>query len=146
METVRVLLALAAHGGWQVHHMDVKSAFLNGELAEEVYVQQPPGFVDRKNPSRVLKLSKALYRLRQARRAWYAKLDTSLTDLGSARSPLEHVVYRCEDGNNYLLVGLYVDDLIITGTSMEEIVAFKQEMHRLFKMSDLGFLSYYLGI
>ena len=146
METVRVLLALAAHGGWQVHHMDVKSAFLNGELAEEVYVQQPPGFVDESSPQSMLKLSKALYGLKQAPRAWYAKLDSSLVDLGFARSPLEHAVYRRGDKDNYLLVGVYVDDLIITGTCVEEIVAFKAEMHRLFKMSDLGLLSYYLGI
>jgi hypothetical protein len=146
METVRILLALAAHGGWEVHHMDVKSAFLNGDLAEEVYVQQPAGFSSKERPEAVLKLSKALYGLRQAPRAWYAKLDSSLVDLGFARSPLEHAVYRRGDETNYLLVGVYVDDLIITGTHVDEIKAFKSEMHRLFKMSDLGLLSYYLGI
>jgi hypothetical protein len=69
METLRLLLALAAHGKWQVHHMDVKSAFLNGLLAEEVYVQQPPGFSIDKDTTKVLKLDKALYGLRQAPRA-----------------------------------------------------------------------------
>ena len=64
METVRLLLALAAHSGWQVHHMDVKSAFLNGELVEEVYVHQPPGFIDFDNENKVLRLHKALYGLR----------------------------------------------------------------------------------
>jgi hypothetical protein len=146
METVRILLALAAHGGWEVHHMDVKSAFLNGELAEEVYVQQPPGFVVEEDRHAVLKLSKALYGLRQAPRAWYAKLDSSLVDLGFTRSPVEHAVYRRGNDKEYLLVGVYVDDLIITGTCVEEIMSFKAEMHRLFKMSDLGLLSYYLGI
>uniref|UniRef100_A0ACD5ZTS1 Uncharacterized protein n=1 Tax=Avena sativa TaxID=4498 RepID=A0ACD5ZTS1_AVESA len=146
METVRVLLGLAAHGGWEVHHMDVKSAFLNGDLSEEVYVLQPPGFLNKEQPNSVLKLSKALYGLRQAPRAWYAKLDSSLIELGFSRSPLEHAVYRRGDATNYLLVGVYVDDLIITGTHVEEIKAFKSEMHRLFKMSDLGLLSYYLGI
>jgi hypothetical protein len=83
METVRVLLALAAHSGWEVHHMDVKSAFLNGKLGEEVYVAQPPGYVAAGEETRVLKLQKALYGLRQAPRAWYATLDESLTSVHS---------------------------------------------------------------
>lgn len=146
METVRVLLALAAHSQWEVHHMDVKSAFLNGELKEEVYVAQPPGYEVTGEESRVLKLQKALYGLRQAPRAWYAKLDESLTSLGFIRNPLEHAVYRRGDSTSYLLVGVYVDDLIITGTEVSAIVSFKDQMQRLFKMSDLGLLSYYLGI
>jgi hypothetical protein len=146
METVRALLALAAHNGWHVHHMDVKSAFLNGELAEEVYVVQPPGFVDDKQPRHVLKLTKALYGLRQAPRAWYEKLDASLSDLGFSRSAVEHAVYRRKSTTGFLLVGVYVDDLIITGTNEDDIQKFKDEMHNLFKMSDLGQLSYYLGI
>jgi hypothetical protein len=76
IETVRVLLALAAQNGWEVHHMDVKSAFLNGDLLETVYVQQPLGFIVGKG-DKVLKLRKALYGLRQAPRAWNAKLDKS---------------------------------------------------------------------
>jgi hypothetical protein len=111
-----------------------------------VYVQQPPGFVVEEDHHAVLKLSKALYGLRQAPRAWYAKLDSSLVDLGFTRSPVEHAVYRRGNDKEYLLVGVYVDDLIITGTCVEEIMSFKAEMHRLFKMSDLGLLSYYLGI
>jgi hypothetical protein len=82
MDTVRLLLALAAHNHWQVHHMDVKSAFLNGTLSEQVYVHQTPGFVDNNSVHKVLKLEKALYGLRQAPRAWNARLDESLTTLG----------------------------------------------------------------
>jgi hypothetical protein len=78
MESIRMLLAVAAQGGWYVHHMDVKSAFLNGELKEEVYVQQPPGFVAAGHEGKVLKLKKALYGLRQAPRAWNVRLDSSL--------------------------------------------------------------------
>jgi hypothetical protein len=126
--------------------MDVKSAFLNGELSEEVYVSQPPGYAVGGEEKAVLKLRKALYGLRQAPRAWYAKLDASLVSLGFARSPLEHAVYRCRDAESYLLVGVYVDDLIITGTDVDAITAFKQRMQQLFKMSDLALLSYYLGI
>jgi len=146
IETVRLLIALAAQKGWQVHHMDVKSAFLNGDLMEEVYVQQPPGFVVEGGSGKVLKLNKALYGLRQAPRAWNAKLDSELIKLGFERNPLEHAVYRRKHNDGFLLVGVYVDDLIITGPSKANIEAFKKEMMKSFSMSDLGLLSYYLGI
>jgi hypothetical protein len=97
--------------------MDVKSAFLNGDLAEEVYVHQPAGYEKRNKEGHVLRLRKALYGLRQAPRAWNAKLDMSLMSLGFERCPMEHAVYKRTAGNNYLLVGVYVDDLIITGSS-----------------------------
>jgi hypothetical protein len=145
MESVRVVLAVAAHHGWSVHHMDVKSAFLNGELAEEVYVSQPPGFTAAGHEEKVLRLHKALYGLRQAPRAWNVKLDASLHELGFTRSKCEHGLYLRGTQASRLVVGVYVDDLIITGEMNTEIDSFKQEMKRLFKMSDLGHLSYYLG-
>jgi hypothetical protein len=82
MESVRLVLALAADEGWEVHHMDVKTTFLNGELAEEVYMQQPEGFVTAGEELKVLRLRRALYGLRQALRAWYEKLDGTLCKLG----------------------------------------------------------------
>jgi len=145
IETVRVLLALAAQGGWEVHHMDVKSAFLNGDLTETVFVQQPPGFIVG-NGDKVLKLRKALYGLKQAPRAWNSKLDKELVALGFVRSKLEHAVYKRSNKNSFLIVGVYVDDLIISGPNAIDITQFKQEMRKKFSMSDLGLLSYYLGI
>jgi hypothetical protein len=110
---------------WEVHHLDVKSAFLNGELAEEVYVRQPPGFVRNGEESKVLRLKMALYGLRQAPRAWYAKLDGSLATLGFVKCASEHAVYtRIKDGAR-LLLGVYVDDMIVTGTTAAAITAFK---------------------
>lgn len=95
LDTVRLLIALTAHEGWEVHHMDVKSAFLNGDLEEEVYVQQPAGFVVANKEHKVLKLMKALYGLHQAPRAWNAKLDSTLLSLGFRRSPSElHQAHR----------------------------------------------------
>ncbi|WVZ93229.1 hypothetical protein U9M48_039227 [Paspalum notatum var. saurae] len=126
--------------------MDVKSAFLNGELKELVYVAQPPGFVVEGASNRVLRLRKALYGLRQAPRAWNAKLDASLAQLGFQRSSSEHGIYTRGHGDSRLIIGVYVDDLIISGASGEEISCFKQEMKSIFSMSDLGLLSYYLGI
>jgi hypothetical protein len=146
LETVRLLIAIAAQEGWQVHHMDVKSAFLNGDLVEEVYVAQAPGFEKKGEEHKVLKLHKALYGLRQAPRAWNSKLDKSLVALGFEKCPLEHAVYKRSRKGDRLLVGVYVDDLIITGGSAKEIDAFKNQMKTLFSISDLGLLSYYLGI
>jgi len=103
IETVQVLLALAAQGRWQVHHMDVKSAFLNGDLTETVFVQQPPGFVIG-NGDKELKLRKALYGLKQAPRAWNFRHDKELINLGFVRSKLDHAVYRRSGKSSFLLV------------------------------------------
>jgi hypothetical protein len=126
--------------------MDVKSAFLNGDLQEEVYVKQPSGFIVAGKEHKVLKLKKALYELHQVPQAWNAKLDDTLLSLGFRRTPLEHAIYVRWNGNMQLVVGVYVDDLIITGLDCDNIRLFKEEMAAVFKMSDLGFLHYYLGI
>jgi hypothetical protein len=145
MESVQLLLALAAQEGWRVHHMDVKSAFLNGDLKEEVYMHQLPGFAIPDKEGKVLRLRKALYGLLQAPRAWNAKLDSMLRRMGFEQSPHEAVVYRRGNGGNVLLVGVYVDDLVITGTKDAEVATFKEEMKATFQMSDLGPFSFYLG-
>jgi hypothetical protein len=140
------ILAITAHYGWTVHHLDVKSVFLNGDLVEEVYVKQPLGFVVQGKEGKVYKLHKALYELRQAPRAWNAKLDSSLLSLGFRCSTEEHAVYVRGTGNDLLIVGVYVDDLVVVGANQAEVVKFKGEMARLFNMSDLGLLHYYLAI
>jgi hypothetical protein len=110
-----------------------------------VYVQQPPGFrVGSDN--KVLKLKKALYGLKQAPRAWNARLDKELVALSFVRSKMEHAVYRRASKNSFLIVGVYVDDLVISGPNATDIKQFKSEMMKRFNMSDLGLLSYYLGI
>ena len=146
IETVRLILALAAYHGWQVHHLDVKSAFLHGELKEEVYVTQPEGFIQDENRGKVYKLTKALYGLRQAPRAWNVKLDQTLKSLDFKKCNLEQAVYTKRSKTSTLIVGVYVDDLIITGTPKKEIDLFKSQMKDKFEMSDLGLLAYYLGI
>ena len=108
--------------------MDVKSAFLNGELAETVFVRQSPGFAVKGEVHRVLRLRKALYGLRQAPRAWNAKLDATLGELGFKRCANEHTLYKRRRGKEELVVSVYVDDLIITGARVEDIDSFKREM------------------
>jgi hypothetical protein len=145
MESVRLLFALAAQEDWRVHHMDVKSAFLNDDLKEEVYVHQLPRFAIPDKEGKVLRLCKALYGLRQASRAYNAKLDSTLKGMGFRQSPHEAAIYRRGNGGNALLVGVYVDDLVITDTKDAEVAAFKKEMKATFQMSYLGLLSF-LGI
>lgn len=146
LETVKLLLALAAKNSWEVHHLDVKSAFLNGDLEETVYVSQPKGFVQKNKEHMVYRLVKALYGLRQAPRAWYAKLNKCLESLGFTKCPYEHAVYTKREGDEALIIGVYVDDMLITGTNVAIINKFKTEMSEQFEMSDLGKLSYYLGL
>jgi hypothetical protein len=126
--------------------LDVKSVFLNGDLKEEVYVHQLLGFTIPGKEGKVLRLRKALYSLCQAPRAWNAKLDSTLKGVGFGQSPHEAAIYRRGNGGNTLLVGVYVDDLVITGTKDAKVATFKEEMKATFQMSDLGPLSFYLGI
>ncbi|GJW60347.1 zinc finger, CCHC-type containing protein [Tanacetum coccineum] len=146
METIRLLLAIATNNKWEVHHLDVKSAFLHGDLKEEVYVTQPEGFIKREDNGKVYRLIKALYGLRQAPRAWNIKLDNTLKSLDFKKCALEQAIYTKTSKDSTLLIGVYVDDLIITGTPKKEIDKFKAQMEEKFEMSDLGLLAYYLGI
>ncbi|KAI3813170.1 hypothetical protein L1987_17887 [Smallanthus sonchifolius] len=141
IETVRLILAVAAYNEWEVHHLDVKSAFLHGDLMEEVYVSQPEGFVKTGSEGKVYKLSKALYGLRQAPRAWNMKLDHTLKSLGFEKCNLEQAVYTRRNKDSTLLIRVYVDDLIVTGTPKKEIEHFKCQMEEKFEMSDLGSIS-----
>jgi len=109
-------------------------------------VQQLPGFAVPGSEHKVLHLHKALYGLRQAPRAWNAKLDATLASLGFIKCATEHALYGKSTEHGRLIVGVYVDDLIITGSEQRDIDDFKREMKGRFRMSDLGLLTYYLGI
>ena len=146
IETIRLVIALAASYGWEIHHLDVKTAFLHGELKEEVYVSQPERFEIKGKEDKVHKLNKALYGLRQAPRAWNIKLNRILQEFGFTRCSKEPSLYKREDKKGVLMVCVYVDDLHVTGSSLASTVEFKQEMASKFEMSDLGRLTYYLGI
>lgn len=146
IETVRLIIALAASNGWEVHHLDVKMAFLHGDLKEEVYVSQPEGFVVQCSEGKVYKLSKALYGLKQAPRAWNDKLNQILRELKFTRCSKEPSLYQRKRNGDLLIVAVYVDDLLVTGSDVSMIVEFKEEMSAKFEMSDLGRLTYYLGI
>jgi hypothetical protein len=118
--------------------MDVKLAFLNDDLQKEVHVKQPASFIIVGKEHKVLKLKKVLYGLHQAPRVWNAKMDDTLLSLGFWRTPSKHTIYGRRNGNVQLVVGVYVNDLIITGSDCDNIGSFKEEMAAAFKMSDLG--------
>jgi hypothetical protein len=126
--------------------MDVKSVFLNEDLKEEVYVCQPAGFIIAGQEGNVLRLRKVLYGQRQAPRAWNSKLDDTLKKMDFVQSKHNHAMYRRSHDDDILLVGVYVDDLVIIGSSLATVEEFKKEMKRAFLMSDPGLLSFYLGI
>ena len=126
--------------------MNVKNAFLHGNLEEEVYMCQPPGFEDRKHPEYVCKLKKALYGLKQAPRAWHKKLAESLIKIVFKMSKVDPSLYVKKVNDCIVVILIYVDDLIIVGDSMAEIRKLKKNQETQFHMKDLGELKYFLGI
>ncbi|KAL0536412.1 hypothetical protein IC582_025360 [Cucumis melo] len=125
--------------------MDVKSAFLNGYLSEEVYVAQPKGFVDPTHQDHVYKLRKALYRLKQAPRAWYERLSTYLLQQEYHRGSADQTMFIYRQGTDFLIVQIYVDDIIFGGTSSVYVEQFVAQMKGEFKMSMVGELTFFLG-
>ncbi|GKA95408.1 retrovirus-related pol polyprotein from transposon TNT 1-94 [Tanacetum coccineum] len=119
LEAIRIFLAFAAHMNMVVYQMDVKTAFLNGNLREEVYVSQPDGFVDKDNPNHVYKLKKALYGLKQAPRAWYDMLSSFLISQDFSKGLVDPTLFIHRDGKELLLVQIYVDDIIFAASTPE---------------------------
>ncbi|RVW77639.1 Copia protein [Vitis vinifera] len=123
LDTIRMLLALVAQKGWNIHQMDVKSAFLNGYLEKKFF-----------------------WSSLKAPRAWYNKIDSPLLGLGFTKSLSEFTLYFRKVCDETLVVSLYVDDLLVTGSSMEQIDNFKKEMKDVFEMTDLGRMTFFLGM
>ncbi|KAL0561666.1 hypothetical protein IC582_002106 [Cucumis melo] len=147
LETIRLLIALAAQNNWKIFQMDVKLAFLKGYLEEEVYLEQPPGYSVKGQEDKVLKLKKALYGLKQAPRMWNSRINKYFLDNGYLRCPYEHSLYIKVNGHgDIVVVFLYVDDLIFTGNCASMVEDLKNEMTQEFEMTDIGLMSYYLGI
>lgn len=146
LDIVRLIIALAAHHSWKIHQMDVKSAFLNGVLEEEVYVRQPAGYEKQSEEDKVYRLKRALYGLKQAPRAWYTRIDSYFQKNGFQRCPHEHTLYIKNNSQGDIIVCLYVDDMIFIGNNMQLISEFREAMISQFEMTDLGLMSYFLGI
>ncbi|GJT00579.1 putative ribonuclease H-like domain-containing protein [Tanacetum coccineum] len=146
LEAIRIFLAFASYMGFIVYQMDVKSAFLYGKIDEEVYVSQPPGFLDPKNPQKVYKVVKALYGLHQAPRAWYATLSTFLLKNGYRRGTIDKTLFLKKDKHDIILVQVYVDDIIFGSTKKSWCDEFEALMKSRFQMSSMGELTFFLGL
>ncbi|GKC79881.1 retrovirus-related pol polyprotein from transposon TNT 1-94 [Tanacetum coccineum] len=131
---------------WKIHQMDVKSAFLNGLLEEEVYVEQRERYVAKGQEGKVLTLKKALYGLKQAPRAWNTRIDKYFQGHGFTKCLSEYALYVKFENKSILLACLYVDYLIFTENSQSMTDELKKSMTREFEMTDIGLMSYYLGI
>nr|GEX66961.1 retrovirus-related Pol polyprotein from transposon TNT 1-94 [Tanacetum cinerariifolium] len=146
LEAIRIFLAYAAHKNMVVYQMDVKTAFLNGNLREEVYVSQPDGFVDQDNPNNVYKLKKALYGLKQASRTWYDMLSSFLTSQDFSKGSVDPTLFNRRNGNDLLLVQIYVNDIIFASSTLELCDIFANLMCLKFMMSMMGKISFFLGL
>ncbi|GJZ24296.1 retrovirus-related pol polyprotein from transposon TNT 1-94 [Tanacetum coccineum] len=146
IEAIHIFIAYAAHKNMTIYQMDVKTAFLNSKLKEEVYVSQPEEFVDKDNPSHVYKLKKALYGLKQAPRAWYDMLLSFFISQRFSKGAIDPTLFTRHARNDILLVQIYVDDIIFTSTNTAMCDEFANQMTTKFKMSMMGQMSLFLGL
>eukprot|EP00253_Pinus_taeda_P025299 PITA_25299 len=145
MNSICLILSLAASFKWEVHEMDVKYAFLHGDLHEEIYMEQPIGFIQI-DSNLVCQLKKSLYGLKQAPRAWYAKMGSFLLETGFSRCHSDNTIYTKKVGKSLIILVLHVDDLILTGSDPNLINHGKSNLKKEIEMTDLGHLHYFLGL
>jgi hypothetical protein len=143
--SIRTIIVVVAKMKWKLHQMDVKTAFLNGVIKEEVYIEKPQGFEVEYRKSHVCRLKKSLYGLKQAPRAWYGRMDSFLTSLGFTKSKSDSNLYFKIMDNEPVILLLYVDDLFLTGEE-NLIVECKQRLAAEFEMKYLGLMHYFLGL
>ncbi|GKA13436.1 retrovirus-related pol polyprotein from transposon TNT 1-94 [Tanacetum coccineum] len=146
LESIRILLAYACALDFKLFQMDVKSAFLNGFINEEVYVAQPPGFIDFEKPDHVYKLKKALYGLKQAPKAWYDRLKAFLIKHEYKMGMVDNTLFTKKRSSNLIIVQIYVDDIIFGSTCQDMCDEFAKIMHDEFEMSMMGELNFFLGL
>lgn len=146
MTSIRVLLAVAVQNGWAVHQLDITAAYLNGIIDAEIYMTQPPGYVDPANPNKVCKLQKGLYGLKQAGRLWYEVIVACIIELGFVQATADVCIFVLwVNGVVVCVIALYVDDFIITGI-LEYVIDTKQKVMARYAARDLGEAKFILGI
>ena len=145
-ESVRTLIALAARQKLQLHHLDVATAFLNGELEEEIFMKQPQQFEEKGKESLVCKLKRSIYGLKQSSRCWNEALDKHLKKMGFRQSNNDPCIYILQSGGETFIIAVYVDDIILAGNTSESIQTFIKGIADKFEVSDMGRLHHFVGI
>ena len=145
-ESIRSIIAIAAKNGLKLHQMDIKTAFLNGELNEEIFISQPEGFVAKGFEDYVCKLKRSIYGLKQSARCWNAELDKKLKNMGFNQCKSDPCIYIKETKEGYCVIAVYVDDLIVGGENEKNITLTKKEISNKFEVTDMGPLHYFLGV
>ncbi len=146
LKSIRILLAVAAYYDYEIWQMDVKTAFLNGYLDEDIYMNQPAGFVSSGEEQSVCKLNRSIYGLKQASRSWNIRFDETVKQFGFSQNPDEACVYKKTQGSAITFLVLYVDDILLIGNDVEMLSAVKLWLSTHFSMKDLGEASYVLGL
>src|SRR3954454_6554294 len=146
LKSVRILLAIAAYYNYEIWHMDVKTAFLNGDIDEELYMMQPKGFVDPKDANKVCKLQRSIYGLKQASRSWNQRFDKVIKSFGFIQTYGEACIYKKVSGSSVAFLILYVDDILLIGNDVDLLNSVKEYLNNSFSMKDLGEAAYILGI
>ncbi|GKC61427.1 retrotransposon protein, putative, ty1-copia subclass, partial [Tanacetum coccineum] len=146
IRAIRILLAIASFYDYEIWQMDVKTAFLNGHLSEDVYMLQPEGLVDPNHPNKVCKLQRSIYGLKQASRSWNKRFDVEIKKIGFTQNPDEPCVYLKASGSSVAFLILYVDDILLMRNNVTMLQEVKSWLSKCFSMKDLGELAYILGI
>lgn len=144
--TIRVVLALAVTLGWSIQQLDVQNVFLNGYLTEEVYMHQPRGFVDQNYPDYVCRLHRSLYGLRQSPRVWHKHFSDYMEEAGFTLCQADPSLFTCRNGNKFIILLIYVDDILITGSCKHTINKIIEALNTRFRMKHLGSVNYFLRI
>ena len=146
LNSVRLFISLAASENWPLHQLDIKNAFIHGDLQEEVYMEQPPSFITLGEFKKVCHLKKSLYGLKQSPRAWFGKFSEVIQEFGLKMSKCDHSVFYRQSEVGTILLVVYVDDIVITGSNYARISSLKSFLHTRFHTKDLGQLKYFLGV
>jgi transposase InsO family protein len=146
LKSIRILLSIAANLDWEIWQMDVKTAFLNGHLEEDIYMIQPDGFIAKGQEHKVCKLHRSIYGLKQASRSWNIRFDETVKSFGFSQSQHEPCVYKKGEGNRVVFLVLYVDDILLIGNDVGQLSTVKVWLASNFDMKDLGEANYILGI